>query len=471
MNKTVYITTSIPYVNAKPHIGYALEAVQTDSFVRFHKQLGDKTYFLSGTDENAIKNVESAEKLGITTQELVDQNAQAFLDLKEALALSFDQFIRTSSKKHIEGAQRFWKKCEKDIYKKTYEGLYCTGCETFYKDGEFKDNICPHHNRPLEVVKEVNYFFKLSNYQKQVRELIETNTLELLPGFRKEELLNFIDSGIEDISVSRPKERTKGWGIPVPGDDSQHMYVWFDALTNYVTALDYDEGELYKTYWTENENRFHVIGKDIVKFHALYWPAMLLSAGAPSPKRIYAHGFITVDGKKMSKTIGNVVDPFDLVKEYGVDAVRYYLLREIPSLDDGDFSHHRMKQIYENDLANELGNSVSRITTLAEKDGITISTAPTVQFNEETVKRMEAFDFNHVLETIGNDVKELNKSINDSAPWKQEASERKEFLTQSLTKLYEIGWKLKPFLPETGEKITQATVGTICKITPLFPKK
>lgn len=466
--KTVYITSSIPYVNAQPHIGYALEAVQTDAFARFHRQRGYDAYFLAGTDENALKNVESAEKQNIPVQELVDKNSKIFFELKDALHLSFDQFIRTSSQKHFKGAQKFWSLCIKDIYKKTYEGLYCVGCETFYKDGEFEGNICSNHNRKLELVSEENYFFKLSNYQEKLEQLIESDTIKIYPEYRKQEVLHFIKSGLEDFSISRPKERAKGWGIPVPGDLSQHMYVWFDALTNYITALDFaDDGTLFKKFWVTNENRYHVIGKDIVKFHAIYWPAMLLSANLPLPKKIYAHGFITVDGKKMSKTLGNVIDPFELAKQYGVDAVRYYLLREIPSLDDGDFSHHRMQQIYDNDLANELGNCLSRLTTLAEKDGLTV---PDTKNETDDTVLIEAFRFNEVLENIWTEVKNLNREINEFEPWSKSADDRKQYLTTGLQRLSNVGKRLLPFLPTTAETLTRLTSGTIKKAPMLFPK-
>lgn len=468
MNKRVFITTSIPYVNAAPHIGYALEAVQSDALARYYRLQNIDTYFLSGTDENAMKNVESAEKQGISPQELVDKNSEAFFKLKEALNLTFDDFIRTTADKHKKGAQKLWGLCKKDIYKKSYEGLYCVGCETFYKDGEFPDNICPEHNRKLELVTEENYFFALSKYQKQLEELLVSGKLGLLPEFRKQELLNFIKQGLDDFSISRPKERTKNWGIPVPGDDTQNMYVWFDALTNYITALDfYKDGELYKKYWIENENRYHVIGKNIIKFHLLYWPAMLLSAEINLPTKVFAHGFITMDGKKMSKTLGNVVDPFELVEKYGVDAVRYYLLREIPSLDDGDFSYSRMDEIYNSDLANELGNLVSRLTTLAEKDGLSID----VKNNGfDYAQKVENFEFNAALEEIWKHVKELNKNINEYEPWNKQAEERKDFLTTLLLKLNYIGYHLQPFIPQTAEKILRATQGKIKKAQPLFPR-
>lgn len=471
MAKRTIITTSIPYVNASPHIGYSLEVTQADTFTRWHKLQNIDTYFLAGSDENAIKNVEAAEKLGLSTQELVDKNAQAFLNLKTTLNLTFDQFIRTSSSKHKQGAQRLWELCNKDIYKKTYTGLYCTGCETFYKDGEFKDNICPYHNRKLEVISEENYFFALSKYSDHVRELIQNDTIKIFPAHRKQEVLNFISKGLEDFSISRPLERTKGWGIPVPGDSSQRMYVWFDALTNYITALDFaTDGELYQRYWKENQNRFQIIGKDIIKFHAIYWPAMLLSARQPLPTRLYVHGFINVEGKKMSKSIGNVVDPFKLVETYGTDAVRYYLLREIPSLDDGDFSHDRMLQIYNTDLANELGNLVLRITTLAEKDQITVPTRTPGLYDKTYSIFFEQFQFNLALEKIWGEIKELNREIDGFAPWKHTADERRDFLLASLEKIWDISQLLLPFLPSTATQIAANTHGEIHKISPLFPR-
>lgn len=477
MKEPVFITTSIPYVNAAPHVGYALEAVQADALTRWHRLIGTDTYFLAGTDENAMKNVESAEKQGITPQELVNKNAAEFLRLKEALGLTFDQFIRTTDPKHVQGAQAFWKLCAQNhpehIYKKDYQGLYCVGCETFYKDGEFPDNICPLHNRRLETVTETNYFFALSAYAEQVKKLIIADEIRIYPAFRKEEILNFIDKGIEDISISRPTERTKGWGIPVPGDDSQRMYVWFDALTNYITALDFGgDRNLFNTYWEANPNRWHIVGKDIIKFHSLYWPAMLLCAGLSLPTKVYVHGFMTSEGKKISKSLGNVIDPFDLVSTYGIDAVRYYLLAEIPPLDDGDYSHNRMKELYSADLANELGNLVMRLTTLGEKDGLSVSSdTKFADLATDTMSEdMRNYRFDTVLDAIWSKIKELNKSINDFEPWKKQAEERKEFLMQAIGTLHNQAMLLQPFLPGAAEKILSATSGSIRKSEPLFPR-
>jgi len=468
--KKAFVSTSIPYVNGAPHIGHVLELVQSDTLVRTFRARGYDTYFLTGTDENAQKNVESAEKAGVPVQDLVDSNSQKFQDLKNPLNLSFDQFIRTTSEKHRVGAQVFWEKCAKDIYKKKYTGLYCVGCETFYKDGEFEDNICPNHNRKLEKVSEENYFFKLSTYQDKIRDVIQSDMLRIAPTFRKQELLNFIDKGLEDFSISRPNERMKGWGIQVPGDDSQRMYVWFDALTNYITALGFGgEDALFKKYWSDNPNRIHVIGKDIIKFHAIYWIGMLLSAEILLPTHEYVHGFISVSGKKMSKSLGNVVDPFEAVSTYGTDPVRYYLLKEIPSLTDGDFSYTRMEQLYDADLANELGNLISRITTIAHKDGLNIDTKDLGAY-QKILEKARHFEFNAALEDLWIKVRNLNKNVNVKEPWKLEAEARVEILTNWLQELYEIGCTLEPFLPDTAEKIKHATSGSIEKIEPLFPR-
>ncbi len=469
--KKVFITTSIPYVNGAPHIGHALELVQADTMARAFRLADYDVYFLTGTDENAQKNVESAEKQGIPVQELVDVNSKRFSDLKPILNLSNDGFIRTTSNQHRTGAQAFWNACKQDIYKKTYTGWYCVGCEAFYLEGEFPNNICPDHDRPLERVSEENYFFKLSHYRSQIREVIATDMLRIAPSYRKQELLNFIDKGLEDFSISRPVTRMKGWGIPVPGDSTQNMYVWFDALTNYITGLHYgtDEG-LFNTYWSDNPKRIHILGKDIMKFHAIYWIGMLLSAKILLPTHEYIHGFFTIDGHKMSKTLGNVVSPEQLVDEYGTDAVRYYLLKEIPSLSDGDFSHARMRQLYDADLANELGNLMSRVTTLAATDGITVESEKEEKSLKELTTHARHFEFHLGLELLWKQIKDMNKAINEHEPWKLKSEARKELLLNWLHELNTIGVCLMPYMPNTGDKLIASTTGTIQKMAPLFPR-
>ncbi len=360
MKKPFFISLAIPYVNAAPHIGHILEHVQGDAVARYQRLLGKDVFFLFGSDENSLKNVQAAEKAGQPVAAFVEEHAKHFSNLKSALNLSIDDFIRTTEERHIVGAQKLWSLCKKeDIYKKRYKGLYCVGCEAFYTPDELINGLCPEHKRPLEEIEEENYFFKLSNYQKQIQELIASDALRLVPEGKKNEMLAFIGRGLEDFSISRSKERAHGWGVAVPGDPSQIMYVWFDALSNYINALDFGSNEkLYKKYWVQGKHRevVHVIGKGIARFHAIYWIGMLLSAEQPLPTEEFIHGYITVNGEKISKSLGNVIDPYDVIGKYGVDPVRYYLLGAIPSYDDGDFSTERFEEFYTAHLANGIGN-------------------------------------------------------------------------------------------------------------------
>ncbi|MFA5770003.1 MAG: methionine--tRNA ligase [Patescibacteria group bacterium] len=466
MTKKFYITAAIPYVNAAPHIGHALEFIQVDVIARYHKLLGEKVTALTGGDENALKNVQAAEKAGFPTQEFIDKNAKLFEELLTKLNTQFDVFQKGTAPSHFKSSQELWNKCfEKgDIYKKNYEGLYCIGCETFYAPDELneKGECSEHPGKKLDKVSEANYFFKLSSYQKQLIELISTDKLKIYPEFRKNEVLSFLKEPLRDISISRSNERAKNWGVPVPNDPTQRIYVWFDALNIYRSGVDAQT-------WPAD---LHVIGKGIIRFHTVYWPAFLLSAGLELPKAVMAHGYLTVDGQKMSKTIGNIIDPLEIINKYGVDALRYYLLREIPPFDDGDFSYRRLDEVYSSDLANELGNLVMRITTLAEKDNLTINNeAMKSTFAKASMdKQFNNFEFNLILENIWKKIKILNKSTDDFAPWKKTSKERKEFLTKSLNEINQVGYELQPFLPETAEKILKATQGMITKILPLFPR-
>ncbi|PIP62924.1 methionine--tRNA ligase [Candidatus Roizmanbacteria bacterium CG22_combo_CG10-13_8_21_14_all_35_9] len=473
MTKKFYITTAIPYVNAPPHIGHALEFVQADTVARYHRLLGEETCLLSGADENALKNVQAAEKEKTPIQEFIDKNAKKFQELAKKLSVKIDIFQRGSDKKnHFFSSQKLWRLCEAkgDIYQKKYKGLYCVGCETFYTPDELneKGECFEHPGKKLEEVSEKNYFFKLSKYQKQLINIISKDELKIYPDFRKKEVLNFLKQPLLDISISRTNERARNWGVPVPDDDTQRIYVWFDADNIYQSGVGFGWNEkLYRKWWPAD---VHVIGKGIIRFHAIYWIAFLLSAGLSLPKSLFVHGYLTIEGQKMSKTLGNVIDPFALVNKYGTDAVRYYLLREIPPFDDGDYSESRMKELYNSDLANELGNLVSRLTTLAEKDEITVNNETVKQFNNLTIQQFNSFQFNLILEDIWNQIKRLNKEIDDFAPWKKSSEERKDFLLQCFKTLKSIAWQLQPFLPETAEKIIKATTGKIKKTPPLFPK-
>ena len=367
--KKFYITTSIPYVNANPHIGHALEFVQSDVLARYHRAKKEEVFFLTGADENSLKNVQAAEAQKVSTRELVDANTLKFIELTKALNISNDEFIRTVEERHFLGAQKLWSLCKKeDIYKKKYKGLYCVGCEQFYSEKELVNGKCPEHSKPLEIVEEENYFFKLSNYQKKLEKIISSDEYEIVPETKKNEVLSFIKMGLEDFSISRSKKRAKDWGVPVPGDSAQIMYVWFDALANYLTALDFGGDEKkFKKYWPAD---IHVVGKGIIRFHAVYWVAMLLSAGLKLPKKLFVHGYITIEGQKMSKSLGNVIDPNELAKKYGTDPVRYYLLRYIHPVQDSDFSIKKFEDAYTADLANGLGNLVSRVAGLIEQNNI-----------------------------------------------------------------------------------------------------
>ena len=466
-----YITTAIPYVNAAPHIGFALEAVQTDALARYHRALGDDTHFLTGTDENALKNVQAAEKAGKDTKEFVDENSTRFEDLKAVLNLSFDDFIRTTEERHVKGAQKFWKACDPDdIYKKTYKGLYCVGCEEFKTKKELIDGKCPEHGTVPEEVEEENYFFKLSRYQKQLEKLIEKDELKIIPETRKNEVLSFVRSGLEDFSISRTQERAHGWGIPVPGDPSQTLFVWFDALTNYITALGYGgDGKKFKKYWKENPQRVHVIGKGILRFHAVYWPAMLLSARIPLPSEIFVHGYLTVEGQKISKSLGNVVDPYALVEKYGTDPVRYYLLSKFSPFTDGDFSEEKLKAAYNGDLANGLGNLVSRIAKLAEGKEFTAGKGE-LEISEKYHQALKNYRFDEALSLIWQGIGFLDGYINKEKPWEKEGADRDKDLKLLISHLVPLVSLLQPFLPETAEKIKKQFQGKITPAQPLFPR-
>ena len=477
--KTVFISTAIPYVNAKPHIGFALELVEADVLARFKRVNNNDVFLLTGTDENSLKNVQTAEELNIPTAEFVEKNAKFFQKLAVDLNISNDGFIRTSiEEKHKKGAEKLWSSCRpEDIYKKQYKGFYCVGCEEFKTAKDLKNGKCSEHpNREVEVVEEENYFFKLSNYQNKLKEIIETGKMEIIPETRKNEMLSFINSGLEDFSISRSNERAKRWGVKVPQDEEQTIYVWFDALSNYITALDYAlAGEKFKKYWEGGSEIIHVIGKGINRFHTIYWPAMLMSAGVRIPTKVFVHGYITSAGQKMSKSLGNVVDPFELIEKYGADAVRYYLLREIPAYDDGDFSPDKFKSKYNGDLANGLGNFASRVLKLASSEKIsglevTEETQKEVDKTEEIVnKKIEEFKFNEALAAIFSLVSFGDRFVNEKKPWEKK-DDYKEAIKNSLFILKRVADFIFPFLPDTSEKINSHISNNAAFENPLFPR-
>jgi len=474
--KKVFISTSIPYVNASPHLGHALELVQADVIARHHRLLGDRVFFLSGTDENSLKNVRSAENAGENVADFVYKNYLNFYNLKEVLNISFDDFIRTTEKRHFDGAQKLWMACKKDIYKKKYSGLYCVGCEEYYKEDDLIDGLCPEHKVAPELIEEENYFFKLSNYQEKIKELIEKDEVKIIPQSRKNEILSFINSGLQDFCISRTSERAKGWGIDVPGDETQKMWVWFDALSNYINALGYgsDDESKFLEFWQNNDLKIHIIGKGINRFHSVYWLAMLLSAGISLPKILFVHGYITVDGQKMSKSLGNVVNPYNLVEKYGCDAVRYFLLREIPALGDGDFTFEKFEKRYNSDLAGGIGNLLSRTLVMINKKNVIFNRSPETIFvdkNREVDKKIKDnfIQFNDTLGEIWELVSFCDKYIEEKKPWAIEDKDENEIVFSNIIySLKNMSQMLKPFLPHTAEKMEEQ-IKTF-RPEPLFPR-
>lgn len=475
MGKRFYISTALPYVNATPHLGFALEIIQADVIARYQRENGKEVFFLTGTDENSLKNVQTAKRENISPKELVDKNSQKFFQLKEILSLSFDDFIRTTEERHKKGVQKLWLLCKNDIYKKKYRGLYCVGCEEFYKENELVNGFCPEHKTKPELIEEENYFFKLSKYQKILKEIIKKDLIQIIPENKKEETLSFIERGLEDICISRSAKRAHGWGIDVPGDSSQKIWVWFDALSNYITALGFGENsETFRKFWLENEEKIHVIGKGILRFHAVYWPAMLLSAKVPLFSKLFVHGYLTVGGEKISKSLGNVIDPFEVVKNYGQDAVRYFLLREGSPFEDIDFTFEKLKKRYDDDLRKGLGNLFSRILVLAKRENL--KKTPSVVQDKKLARKIEncwksyyelfeKFAFNEVLMTVWELISFADKFLQEKKPWQ---NKDKKVILDSLFILKEISKMLSPFLPSTSEKIKEG----LKNLTPfhLFPK-
>jgi len=460
-NKNFYLTTTLPYVNADPHIGFALEIIQADVIARYHKLLGKNVIFNTGTDEHGLKIYRKAFELGIEPQKYCDEYAAKFDALKQALNLSYTHFIRTTDPHHIKAAQEFWLRCEKngDIYKKNYSVKYCVGCELEKTDSELAENKCPvHPNLEIELIEEENYFFKFSKFQKPLLELYAKNPNFVIPANRLLEIKNFVEKGLEDFSISRLKEKMP-WGIPVPNDEKHVMYVWFDALINYISTLGWPEED------EENFNNFwpgvQVAGKDNLRQQSAMWQAMLLSANLPTSKQVFIHGFVTAEGQKMSKSLGNVVEPYKIVEKYGTDATRYYLLGALPSYDDGDFSIERFEEFYTAHLVNGVGNLTSRILTMLEKYGD--SKIPKIvdcgfeiaKFWNHYDQSVNDYKFESVVELINNFVGQLDSLISEQKPWeKAKAGEDISGLLYQLAEgLRHIAVALLPIIPESANKI------------------
>jgi methionyl-tRNA synthetase len=481
MAKKLYITTAIPYVNGTPHIGNALDYLIADIWTRYQKQNGRDVRFQVGTDEHGNKIASKAAELGMTAQQYTDKMYPNFEMLMRKVDASFTDFIRTTEPHHIGAVQYIWQKLQPYIYKSSYQGWYCMGHEAFFTDKEVEatSGVCPDHQTPYERVSEENYYLKASAFTDKIREAIETNRMQIVPEFRKKEFLELIKDGVQDVSISRPKKNLS-WGVPVPGDPEQVMYVWLDALANYITVLGYPDREGWQEYWPAD---VQVIGKDILRFHAGIWPAMLLGLDLPLPKKLLVHGFVNVGGAKMSKTVGNVVDPNEIIDQYGLDAFRYFFSRHISTLDDSDFTWEKFETAYNTELGNDLGNLVQRVASMITRyQAGVIGEAPSGEHDMQPYREaMEALNFNKAVDEVWVNVRSLNQFIENVKPWeiakKRETDPEAEahlgeVLAHAVGTLLQIADLLVPFLPATAQKI-HAMLGTGVVVPVegvLFPK-
>lgn len=480
MNKAFFLTTTLPYVNAEPHIGFALEVVQADIIVRYRALLGDEVFFNTGVDEHGLKIYRKAQEEGRNPQEYVDEYAAKFRKLKERLNLYPDlHFIRTSDGHHKSSAQEFWRRCLSagDIYKKNYQVKYCVGCELEKTDSELVDGKCPTHpNLDIETINEENYFFRWSNYQQALLDMYAARPDFVVPDFRFNEIKKFADGGLEDFSISRLASKMP-WGVPVPDDDSQVMYVWFDALINYISTLGWPENvPNFEKFWgTKNgPNAIQMAGKDQIRQQAAMWQAMLMSAGLPPTKQIVIHGFINVGGQKMSKSLGNVIDPYTIIDEYGVDALRYFLARHINSFEDSDFTMEKFKEAYNADLANGIGNLSARIMTLAQTNLLhPIERPASSPFTSEYMDALNAYDYGSASAYIWERIKKLDGRLTIEKPFsvvKENLEKGRAIIAECAKELYEIARLLQPFMPATSDAIKMAVLENK-KPPNLFPRK
>lgn len=470
-----YITTTLPYVNADPHIGFALEIIQADALARFWRVAGHEVFFNTGTDEHGQKIAEKADEKGESRQAYVDHYAGEFNKLGAALNLSYDNFIRTTSPVHKAAAQAIWYKCLEsgDIYKKKYSGLYCVGDEAFMKESDLVDGRCPNHpGQDLVQVEEENYFFKLSNYQSYLEEYLSKPGV-IMPEWRREEALNFVKSGLEDFSISREAERLT-WGVPVPNDDTQVMYVWFDALTNYISTLGWPEDTdgTFKKFWTDGET-LQLAGKDQVRFQSVMWQAMLKSAGVKATDRVVYHGFLTSAGQKMSKSIGNVISPYDLVAKYGTDATRYLLLRHVHPFEDTDITWERLDEWYTANLVNGLGNLVARVMKMAETHlDSPVERPEASEFPAEYINALDTFNFQQAGDYIWSRVGVLDERIANEEPFKLVKTDKEkaqDIIRELVLEVYTIGRFLNPLMPSISRVIKEAVLANQ-KPDNLFPR-
>lgn len=470
-----YITTTLPYVNADPHIGFALEITQADMLARYYRSKGAEVIFNTGTDEHGQKIYKKAIEQGLEPKAYCDQYAVKFDDLKTLLNLTYTHFIRTTDDKHIAAAQEFWKRCDAqgDIYKKQYQTKYCVGCELEKTDSELVDGRCPVHPKmEIELRDEENYFFRWSKYQQPLLDHYAAHPEFVMPKEKFNEIKNFVSAGLNDFSISRLKDKMP-WGIPVPGDEGHVMYVWFDALVNYISTLGWPAAGNFEEFWPGVQ----VAGIDNLRQQSAMWQGMLLSAGLPMSKQIFIHGFITVDGQKMSKSLGNVIDPKSLVEQYGADAVRYYLLREMPYGTDGDYSAARMEGRY-SELANDLGNLMGRVAAMSNKyfegqvDDIAFEHA---QLDARLRAAIEVYNFKEYIDTVWEVVIEANGKIQREEPFKvakTDPAAAKRSLSELAAMIRWLGQALLPVIPRAAEEILNRYNGhSLIHGEPLFPRR
>lgn len=476
MSKT-YLCTAIPYVNGNPHIGHVMDYVLADVYARYCRECGNEVRFQVGTDEHGNKVYQKALDSGLTVEEYATQNSNKFRDFIAKLNVSYTDFVRTTDADHVRRCQEIWRRLKDHIYPAEYHGWYCEGCESFVTQTEYDENhgICPDHQKPYQELSERNYYLRIADFKADIRSAIENGTMQILPEFRKQEVLKMLDNA-PDISISRPRKELS-WGVPVPDDDTQVMYVWLDALSNYITILGYPDAENQPEFtdWWPASAQF--IGKDILRFHAITWPAILLGLGLLLPKTIVSHGYVLANGQKMSKSLGNVIDPIEVLNKYGVEALRYYFVRHVDTFADSDFTWEKYENAYNNELANDLGNLVQRLATLCCKNqvnGVRIDNG----INDDSYHHlMQSFEFTKAIDYVWTKVQQLNKSIDEQKPWelaKQgRITEVVEVLQKLSQELLQVAQLLQPFLPNTAERII-ATFTAEETITPpaapLFPK-
>jgi methionyl-tRNA synthetase len=471
----IYVTTTIPYVNAPPHVGHALELVQADALARWHRLLGTRTRLQTGTDENAFKNVLSARAQGLSPRELVDRNAARFRELARGLRVSADCFLRTATPEHARAVQALLARLRPgDLYRDAYRGLYCPGCEDFFQEKDLtSDGACPDHGNVVAQLEEANVFFRLSAYEDALADAVRSGRLRILSEARRTEVLRFIEGGLQDISITRDAARSGGWGVPFPEDPSLVVYVWIDALVNYLTGLGFpDQGPL-RAFWSAGSRRIHLIGKNVWKFHAVYWPALLLSAGIPLPDEIVVHGFLTQNGRKISKSSGGSRDPLDYVTTFGADAVRYFFLRHVRPFQDSDFSEARLAEAYEGELANGLGNLCSRLTALCERARVGGGSPHAESPPAVLAEHLAEYRFDRALDLLWEEVGRINREIAGARPWERapECPDGRAELTAWVGQLRRLAHWLSPFLPDTANRLERTLAAPeIRRTAPLFPR-